>query len=159
MERNSRNFKRRVSVINGNAEAVCDLLHDDSISSSFSNKSVVKEVFYPKFTTREHYDKCRDMTGNADTSNFGGLFSVTFVTNEASRAFFDALACHKGPSLGTSFTLACPYTVLAHYNEMDWAQKYDVEEGLVRVSVGTEERERLLDIFRQALMAAKAQVK
>ena len=27
----------------------------------------------------------------------------------------------KGPSLGTNFTLACPYTILGHYLELDWA--------------------------------------
>ena len=36
-------------------------------------------------------------------------------------AFFDALEVQKGPSLGTNFTLACPYTVLAHYM-VPWAE-------------------------------------
>lgn len=163
MERNSRHFKRRVKVINENAEAVCDFLRSRSVSfSSTSNSSgphanrVVKEVYYPKYTSRENFDKCRNVTLPADEANFGGLFSVTFTSNEASRAFFDALACHKGPSLGTSFTLACPYTILAHYGELDWAKEYGVEEGLVRVSVGTEEQTKLLNVFVQALGAAEA---
>lgn len=27
----------------------------------------------------------------------------------------------KGPGFGTNFTLACPYTLLAHYTELEWA--------------------------------------
>lgn len=86
---------------------------------------------------------------------FGGLFSITFTTLEASRAFFDNLRCCKGPSLGTNFTLACPYTVLAHYLELDWAKEYEVEEGLVRVSVGLEGQETLREWFEDALRAAE----
>nr|VWP00441.1 STE/STE11/CDC15 protein kinase [Ganoderma boninense] len=75
------------------------------------------------------------------------------------RAFFDdALPCMKGPSLGTNFTLACPYTILAHYAELDWAAGWGVEAGLVRVSVGLEERAALLRGFGAALEAAEAAV-
>lgn len=54
-------------------------------------------------------------------------------------AFFDALDVAKGPSLGTNFTLGCPYTLFAHYGERDWAAKYGVVEDLVRISVGLED--------------------
>lgn len=163
MERNSRDFKRRIQIINENTEAVCDFLQSRSIlsssDSSHTSNRIVKEVYYPKYVSRTNYDKCRNESLPAGTSNFGGLFSVTFTSDEASRAFFDNLACHKGPSLGTNFTLACPFTILAHYAELDWARGYGVESGLVRVSVGMEEREKLLAIFSQALKAAEASVK
>lgn len=160
MERNSRFFKKRVKVINHNAEAVCDFLrsrqYTPEATSNVSNENfVVKEVFYPKFTTRANYDMCRAVDLEEGEPNFGGLFSVTFTTLEASREFFDNLNCHKGPSLGTAFTLACPYTILAHYGELGWASEYGVEEGLVRVSVGTEDEETLLQIFGAALKAAE----
>ena len=38
--------------------------------------------------------------------------------------------------LATNFTLACPYTILAHYGELDWEAGFSVEAGLVRVSLG-----------------------
>jgi cystathionine gamma-synthase len=44
----------------------------------------------------------------------------------------------KGPSLGTNFTLVCPYTLLAHYNELPWAEEFGVDRFLIRVSVGLE---------------------
>jgi len=119
---------------------------------------VVKDVFYPKHVTRENYEHCR-IKGNSalgiQEGGFGGLFSVTFTTLAAAQTFFDALACYKGPSLGTNFTLACPYTVLAHYAEMDWAASFGVEQTLVRVSVGMEETSALLASFRVALEAAE----
>jgi len=45
---------------------------------------------------------------------------------------------NKGPSLGTNFTLVCPYTLLAHYCELDWAASFGVPGHLIRVSVGLE---------------------
>lgn len=146
MERNSRDFRRRIGVIDANAEAVCDLLH--------SRTSLVKEVFYPKYTTPENYAQCRVAGGG-----YGGLFSVTFHAPEASKAFFNALPFHKGPSLGTNFTLACPYTILGHYGELEWAAGYGVEEGLVRVSVGMEERDTLIRGIELALAAAEKAVR
>ena len=168
LERNSRNFRRRIKTINANAEAVCEFLKSrsfmrgkDSASGTHTpqvdtvDNRLIKEVFYPKYTARANYDVCRSSTLAIDESNFGGLFSVTFVSKIASEAFFNALACHKGPSLGTSFTLACPYTLLAHYNELDWAQGYGVEEGLVRVSIGMEDRYQLVKWFEDAVKAAE----
>ena len=38
---------------------------------------------------------------------------------------------------GTNFLLAYPYTILAHFAELEWTAEFGVEEGLVRISVGT----------------------
>ena len=158
LERNSRDFKRRIQVIDTNAEAACDFLHARSIAGGDST-SVIKGVFYPKYITRENYDTCRTTQVDREDGKlggFGGLFSVTFTSMAASRAFFDALQCYKGPSLGTNFTLACPFTILAHFTELDWASQYGVEPSLIRVSVGMEEPETLLCWMKAALEAAEA---
>lgn len=156
MERNSRNFARRVATTDANTAAICDFLH--STIDPSSPASVVTQVYYPKYETRQNYDACRiqvdDSSANED-SGFGSLFSVSFRSDAASRGFFDALECFKGPSLGTNFTLACPYTVLAHYAELDWARSWGVSEGLVRVSIGLEERQVLMNVARKALKAAE----
>ena len=140
MERNSRDFARRIRIIDANTEAVCAFLHADPS---------VKTVYYPKYTTSEHFARCKRPGGG-----FGGLFSVTFHDPRVSKAFFDALPCAKGPSLGTNFTLACPYTILGHYAELDWAEEYGVERDLVRVSIGMEDRKVLMDGFERALKLA-----
>jgi len=153
MERNSRNFRGRIKVIDSNTEAVCEFLRSRSVMGCGGAHAAIKEVFYPKWTCRENYERCRTKDGG-----FGGLFSLTFISDAASHAFFDALPCHKGPSLGTNFTLACPYTILGHYGELDWAAQYGVERGLVRVSVGMEDKGILLEEFGIALKAAEATI-
>ncbi|KAH9018723.1 PLP-dependent transferase [Lactarius pseudohatsudake] len=146
MERNSRNFSERVTKINANAERVCDLLH----ASSQEPSSPITEIFYPKWQTAAHY-AARRLPGGG----FGGLFSLAFASPRAAEAFFDALACAKGPSQGTNFTLACPYTILAHSGELDWAAGYGVPSALVRVSVGLEDPGWLHDVFASAMRAAE----
>lgn len=158
MERNSRDFAHRTKIIDRNAEAVCDFLRSRSIAGGDPH-ATVKEVFYPKYITKEHYERCRikgDVTTGDKGGGFGGLFSVTFASDAASHAFFDTLPCYKGPSLGTNFTLACPFTILAHFTELEWAAQYGVEEGLVRISVGMEDTNILLLAFEKALDAAFA---
>ncbi|KAI0266127.1 PLP-dependent transferase [Gloeopeniophorella convolvens] len=146
MERNSRNFAQRAAQIDANTERVCELLHAAAQDAS----SPITEVFYPKWQTAAHYAARRRPRGG-----FGGLFSLAFASMPAARAFFDALACRKGPSLGTNFTLACPYTILAHYTELDWAARFGVPESLVRVSVGLENASWLQTVFADALRAAE----
>ena len=153
MERNSRDFKRRIKIIDDNTEAVCDYLHAHCLSAKVP-RGVIKEVFYPKWTTRERFEQCR-IQSPPYQGGFGGLFSLTFTSFTASVVFFDALSCYKGPSLGTNFTLACPFTVLAHYTEMDWAEQFGVEQGLVRISIGMEERGSLLRCVENAVKAAE----
>ncbi|RXW22168.1 hypothetical protein EST38_g3671 [Candolleomyces aberdarensis] len=134
MERNSRDFKKRIQLINSNAEAACDFLRSRSVAGGYTNANVsIKEVWYPKYITPEHYDHCRiKKSSTSEEGGYGGLFSLTFTSKVASQVFFDALPCYKGPSLGTNFTLACPFTILAHFTELEWAAGYGVEEGLVR---------------------------
>ena len=159
MERNSRDFKQRIRIIDSNAEAICDFLRQRSLAGGEGASSPsIKEVFYPKYITPENYNHCRikDLVDGKAVGGYGGLFSLTFTSLKASLAFFDALPCYKGPSLGTNFTLACPYTILAHFTELGWAAEFGVEEGLVRISVGTEDTSVLLRDFGVALAAAEA---
>ena len=74
--------------------------------------------------------------------------------SQRTEAFYDALHCLKGPSLGTPYTLCCPYTLLAHYSEMAWAEVQGVPKCLLRVSVGLEEWEVLEARFSMALEAS-----
>ena len=154
MEQNSRDLEQRVKSIDENAEAVCDLLRSRSHAGG-----AIKQVFYPKWTSRENYEQYRKRGPDGTPSGgFGGLVSLTFHSDAASRAFYDSLLVNKGPSLGTNFTLACLYPLLAHFNELEWAAEYGLEKGLVRVSVGMEGREDLLGRFKIAIEAAEAAI-
>ena len=140
MERNSRDFISRIERINETAEAIAEQLQQSPI---------VKQVYYPSHReSLKNYDACRNPRGG-----YGGLLSVTFQEVEQAVAFFDALLVQKGPSLGTNFTLSCPYTILAHYGELEWAARFGVEADLIRISFGLEDR---LDLHRRVERALEA---
>ncbi|KAF8842946.1 PLP-dependent transferase [Paxillus ammoniavirescens] len=152
MEGNSRDFLGRMRIINDNAESICDFLHPRSIAGGSPPEStVIKQVLYPKYTSPTNYSRCQLPNGG-----YGGLFSLTFVSLAASKAFYDALPCAKGPSFGYEFTLTCPYTIIVHFDELDWAAEYGVDAGLVRMSAGVEEKGVLLRWIEVALKAAEA---
>ncbi|RKO92711.1 cystathionine gamma-synthase [Blyttiomyces helicus] len=148
LERNSRTFRRRIAKINDNAERLCDFLRA---------RPEVESVHYPKYTDADLYRQHARAPPKPSTPpriGYGGLFSLILHTDAAAERFYDALAVAKGPSLGTNFTLACPYTILAHYGELDWAAGFGVPRRLVRVSVGLEDGEELVRVFGEALDAA-----
>ena len=138
LERNSRDFVERMPKVNANAEQVADFLR---------SHPRVAQVDYPKFRTPEAYRSFLKPAGG-----WGGLLSVTLDDPaECGPRFFDALRVCKGPNLGTNYTLACPYTILAHYQELDFAEDCGVSPFLVRVSVGLEEADDLIERFGDAL--------
>jgi cystathionine gamma-synthase len=99
----------------------------------------VERVWYPKWEFSAAYEAVRRPAGG-----WGAL--ITFLPKNAeanSPGIYDRLACCKGPSLGTVFTLACPFTLLAHYTELDWAEACGVPRHLIRLSVGLEDPEDL----------------
>lgn len=162
LERNSRNFEHRVQSINRNTLDICTFLESQSLEarprsasdpqSDVPEPKIIKKVYYPAFITPDTYEEFRIPHPNA---GYGHLFSLTFTHPVAARAFFDALGCEKGPSLGTNFTLSCPFVVLAHYTELEWARSYGVDPDLVRVSVGLEDAEKLRRWFEKALDVAR----
>ncbi len=135
--KNSEDFEERILQVNANAEAVADFL---------SEHPLVESIYYPKFICTDSYVEYRQEGGG-----FGGLMSIVLKDPENnSEPFFDALDVAKGPSLGTNFTLACPYTLLAHYDELDWAEEQGVSRYLMRISIGLESSQELISKFEAA---------
>lgn len=143
LERNSRDFEARSRIINENAAKVLQLLQESPIIST---------LYYPSLlASRKHYDAVKTPNGG-----YGGLMSMLFKEPSQAILFFNAINLHKGPSLGTNFTLACPYAILAHYQELDEIEKWGVDRNLVRISIGIEDLDELLDVLRSSLeIAAK----
>ncbi len=142
LERNSRDCVERVHRINQTAERLCDWLR---------TQPLVERVDYPKYRDPENYRAFLRPGGG-----FGGLFSLLLKDAERNAPrFFDALALNKGPNLGTNFSLCCPYTILAHFNELDFVERCGISRYLVRVSVGLEELDWLIARFREALEQAR----
>ncbi|KUI62248.1 Cystathionine gamma-synthase [Cytospora mali] len=142
LERNSRDFSTRIDRVNANAEAIFEVLLSNPL---------VKTIHYPKCNPdRANYEACKLPSGG-----YGGLLSIVFHKKADAIVFYDSIETAKGPSLGTNFTLTSPYVVLAHYVELDWAASLGVHPDLIRISVGLEETEQLVSIFKSALGAAE----
>lgn len=138
LERNSRDVAERIPRINHNAARLCEFL---------AEQPQVADVFYPSRVDRMNYERFLRPAGG-----FGGLFSV--VLRDAAvktERFYDALQIPKGPNLGTSFTLCCPFTILAHYRELDFAEGCGISRHLIRVSVGLEDSDWQIERFAEAL--------
>jgi cystathionine gamma-synthase len=117
-----------------------------------SRSDVVEKVYYPHESA--HYAAV--MRTDRPGVGYGGLMSIVLHPHHScQRAFFDALDVPKGPSLGTNFTLVCPYTLLAHYHELDFAMSYNVQPNLLRIAVGLEPFEELRDKFEAAFRASR----
>jgi len=142
LERNSRDFPERQRRMNENALALCQWLRE---------RPEVETVYYPHFEAKDHYDKVRKAEGG-----YGGLFSILLRDGvHRSAPFYDALEITKGPSLGMNYSLACPYTLLAHYTELEWAESLGIPAHLIRVSVGIEPVDELKARFERAFAASE----
>ncbi len=136
LEEASRDVAQRVPQLNNACEALANQL---------SKHPAVIRVLHP--------GKCANFQSlMRPGAGHGCLLSFELVggLTQAKRVY-DALQVCKGPSLGTSFTLVCPYVLLAHYNELSWAESCGVPSHLLRVSVGLEDPDALWRRFEMAL--------
>lgn len=120
------------------------------IAEQLRRHPAIERVWYPKWEFSDAYDAVRKPQGG-----WGSL--ITFLPKNAewtSPLIYDRLEVCKGPSLGTVFTLACPFTLLAHYTELDWAESCGVPRNLIRLSVGLEEPEELWQRIERALVGS-----
>ena len=139
LERNSRDVRPRVCTINHNAAILV---------RRFAEHPMIESVYYPGQSTRASALR-------REVGHDGGLMSIV-LRNPASTTpvFFDHLEVCKGPNLGTTFTLCCPYTILAHYTELEFVESCGVSRWLLRLSIGTEPVEELWSRFERAFAVA-----
>ncbi len=138
LDQQARSFPDRMRRHNANGLWIAERLR---------HHPAVEKVWYPKWEFNEIYEAVRRPAGG-----WGSL--VTFLPRNAETAspiIYDRLTCCKGPSLGTVFTLACPFTLLAHYTELEWAESCGVSRYLIRISVGLEDPATLWQGLEQAL--------
>jgi len=143
LEVNSRHWRERVRATDENAAELVEWLRE---------RPEVERVWHPSTECRDFYDAVR-----RDDGGYGSL--ISFVLRDGTSAaepFYDALRICKGPSLGNDFSLLCPYTLLAHYGELEWAAERGVASHLLRISVGLEEPDDLRQRFEEAFEASRA---
>ena len=136
LEQGSRDVETRVPQLNRNAQ---------DLAAKLSNHPAVNRVYYP--------DQCANFRSlMRPDAGHGCLLSFELKGgSDQAQAVYDGLSVCKGPSLGTPFTLVCPYVLLAHYDELAWAQACGVHSHLLRVSVGLEQPNELWKRFERAL--------
>eukprot|EP00834_Sanchytrium_tribonematis_P000889 NODE_18_length_47517_cov_0.674814.p11 type:complete len:453 gc:universal NODE_18_length_47517_cov_0.674814:26549-27907(+) len=133
---NSLDYEERIEKMNSNSRYFLNWLK--LIKNSHSN--ILKRFYHPEENDAETYSKY--------SNGCCSLFSIEFQSESLAAKFFDQIHLNKGPSFGNWCTLLCPYTIVAHYFELEWAQKYGVNPALVRVSIGCEDN--LLESFQKA---------
>jgi cystathionine gamma-synthase len=141
LEKNSRDFPVRMAACNANALALARYL---------SSHPAIESVWHPGLGPCPRYEALRKPSGG-----YGAVLS--FLPRNAQKTtpqIFENLRVNRGISLGTTYTLACPYVQLAHYHELDWARSCGIDPHLLRVSTGTEPEADLLARFQQALCVA-----
>ncbi|SMN19134.1 similar to Saccharomyces cerevisiae YML082W Putative protein predicted to have carbon-sulfur lyase activity [Maudiozyma saulgeensis] len=147
LEKDSRDYVARTMKTN----QTCEYVIDNVIIKNEGN--LFKKVYYPRFTsitTKTNYEmiKCNEDSG------YGNIFSVTFNNMDQAKKFYDSLEIYKGPSLGSTFTMASPYTILQYGTnkiELEDANRFGLDETLIRISIGCESRKTLCTIFQNAI--------
>ena len=143
LERNSRDFPERMQIANANALELARFL---------SSHPAVERVWYPGLDPSAVCEKLRKPQGG-----YGAV--VSFLPKDAAKTtprIFENLRLSHGISLGTKYSLVCPYVQLAHYHELDWARECGIDPHLLRIAVGTESWDDLRERFASALPVDRA---
>ncbi|KAF0684630.1 Aste57867_23434 [Aphanomyces stellatus] len=145
----SEDVRDRVRRVNANASV---------IATRLAAHPQVDAVYYPKTVDTARYMAWLTDKSDGAADAFGPLMSVVLHGGETTaKIFYNTLGFAKGPSLGTNFTLSCPYTLLAHYDELDYVEgECGVNRNLVRISIGLEDVEEIWRCVEAALRAAVA---
>jgi cystathionine gamma-synthase len=140
LEKNSRDFSKRIKIVNANALGVVEFLRCHP---------AVKTIYYPGEVNRKEYQAIKKPFGG-----FGGLFTIELKCPNLAPNVYDAFEFCKGPGLGTNFTLISPYTMLTHFKELERIEKYGVFSHQLRASIGIESKEVIIGRFDRALKLA-----
>jgi cystathionine beta-lyase/cystathionine gamma-synthase len=135
-------YAERMRKVNANTVALVDFL---------KTRKSVKRIFWAyQDETRANYEKIQRASNSP-----GGIISVEL--NVPLAPVYDGLRIAKGPSLGAEFTLVGPYLYHAHYDLVSSETGRDLlcaaglNPDLLRISVGVEPIEDLVQIFSEVL--------
>jgi cystathionine gamma-synthase len=133
-------YQQRASVISENTS---------NLIPYFVRKKQIKHIFSAlSEDTLENFCKVRK-----SEQAIPGLVSIVF--DRPLSHYYDRLMLPKGPSLGNNFTVAMPYFYLAHWDLIKSIKgrekllQLGVQPDLLRISVGTEPIDELIDVFEK----------
>ena len=114
---------------------------------------VVKKVHWAYDS--ESQDNYTQLSTNPNAP--GGL--ITIDLHGPMQPVHDKLRMLKSPSFGTSWSMICPFMYLAHYDLVstsegkEFLENQRINPELLRISVGTEPIDQLIEVFQEALSA------
>ncbi len=143
----------RLAAQAGTSGAIVERINRNTgeVAAFLENHPAVKRVHWAgSAATRTAYERLARGPGRP-----GGI--LTLDLNIPLADFYDAAPFVKGPSFGTRFTMMCPFMYLAHYDLVsspegrDRLRAHGIDPDLVRVSIGAEPAEEIIEGFQQSL--------
>ncbi|KAJ5109262.1 Cys/Met metabolism pyridoxal phosphate-dependent enzyme [Penicillium angulare] len=151
LESNSRNYLERFTQQNSTAAYLIDYLTPYIADPN----SGLTAIYSPRVCwSRKNYEEFLRPATDDFEPGYGSVFGVDFENTAQSSAFFDNFPVCKGPSFGANVTIALPYVQLVMQKQKEWARGHGLNETLIRISIGLEDPELLLEHVKGALEAA-----
>ena len=150
---NSECFLERTAIYNRNAQAVADFLSDKIATDP---DCPLAKVRYPSaLSSKSLYDSLkRQSTPELPEPGYGCLLNLEFESLDAARAFHDNCGFYPSPHLGGHVTIMFAYCMVVFGKkpeERAYFSGIDAKEESVRISVGLEKAEDIVDTIADAL--------
>lgn len=137
--RATKTLAQRMKAHNENAMAICEVL---------SKEKKIKKLFYPGLKTHPQYELAK-----TQMSGFGGIISLELGSYDKAVDFCNALEIFQiAESLGGVESLVCHPVSMTHGSvPKELREKFGLTDGLVRLSVGIEDKDDLIEAVEKAL--------
>ncbi|KAF4455468.1 hypothetical protein F53441_2258 [Fusarium austroafricanum] len=152
---NSKDFFERTKILNRNARAMANFLHE---AISLPDSPVINVQYPALLASKTNYDTLlRKTTPELPEPGYGCLLTVEFSDVETATAFYNRAGFYPSPHLAGHVTIMFAYNMVVFGKkpeEKAYMHELGVREASVRISAGLESEEDLIDTLRDALQAA-----
>jgi len=137
--RSTKTLAQRMKAHDENAFAICEVLKKE-------NK--ITKLLYPGLESHPQYELAK-----SQMRGFGGIISVVLESKEKAISFCNALEIFQiAESLGGVESLVCHPVSMTHASvPKEMREKFGLTDGLVRLSVGIEDKDDLIEDINKAL--------
>ena len=124
----------------------------ERIAEELQKNSAVKKIYYPGLKTAQGYE-----INKRQAKNGGAMISFELYENYDIKKFFKSLKLISlAESLGGVESLVCHPASMTHASiPKEIREKVGITDGLIRLSVGIEKVEDILDDLNAAILASK----
>jgi len=137
--RSTKTLAQRMKAHNENAIAICEIL---------SKEKKIQKLLYPGLQTHPQYELAK-----SQMRGFGGIISLELGSYDKAVAFCNGLEIFQiAESLGGVESLVCHPVSMTHGSvPKDVRETFGLTDGLVRLSVGIEDKDDLIEVIEKAL--------